>query len=205
MTKMKLRFGNGFSVSLWAEEVEEVQVLESSILYKTPSGKRIRIQMPVSWMKNIESADGNEDRRGDVIDTQEEGLQRRGSRESKIATEKQSRQQGLSSCKQMEMQISKLKSALEDFKGEADRNSEMMIKDLNNLSKDRENLSKGAKIIDQKMEDLSKEIEEIWETFDSVMDWRKMLEDYLHIEPMRVKSRTKRQKKERPKEVKPIV
>jgi len=52
---MKFRFGNGFSVSLWAEEVVEVEILETIIKYTTPNGKKITIRVPRAGPSKIQN------------------------------------------------------------------------------------------------------------------------------------------------------
>jgi len=54
---MKFHFANGFSVSLWSEEIEEVQVSDSCILYKTPNGRQIVIRVPKSWVASSSDSD----------------------------------------------------------------------------------------------------------------------------------------------------
>ena len=57
---MKLRYGNGFSISLWSEEIEEVEIQDLYIRYRTPSGKYIRIMIPTTWVKQKRDSDSDD-------------------------------------------------------------------------------------------------------------------------------------------------
>jgi len=54
---MKLRFKNGFSISLWNEEVEEVEISDTYVKYKASSCKVITIRIPSTWSKEEHGSD----------------------------------------------------------------------------------------------------------------------------------------------------
>jgi len=46
---MKIRYSNGFSLSLWNDEYTELVVEEDHIAYLTTEGKWIKIRIPATW------------------------------------------------------------------------------------------------------------------------------------------------------------
>jgi hypothetical protein len=53
---MKIRYQNGFSISLWSNEFKEIEVTDEVIKYQTQDGQWIRIKVPSQWSQNSSSS-----------------------------------------------------------------------------------------------------------------------------------------------------
>ena len=53
---MKIRYSNGFSLSLWNDEYLELIVEEDYISYLTAEGKWIKIRIPATWSQGPSSS-----------------------------------------------------------------------------------------------------------------------------------------------------
>jgi len=179
---MKFRFGNGFSVSWWAEEVVEVEILETIIKYTTPSGKKITIRVPESWTKQNSKSEIDDLEKSPELKNQAEKP-----KEAKIIQQKRPIDNGLegsqSQIKLLESEISKLKSAIEEFKLERDISAKQNAGKFDLLMKDQENYTRESRSsICQDLDDLHNKLGDILIELDENDEWRSFIHNFLGIE-----------------------
>ena len=178
---MRLRYGNSFSISLWNEEIEEVQILDS-IVYKTPSGKKVIIRVPTSWLQlDSKSDDEDSKTKDDKSLLNSECLVPR--RQEEIVNE-QDQKKGLD-IKAIDEEVAKLKSMLEDFKFQIGAD---LKKSEENFIKVNEEQNKHRKEIKEAWKDIievKKDIDSICADLDDNHEWRLTIEEFLRIDTMR--------------------
>ena len=53
---MKIRYQNGFSISLWSNEFKEIEITEEVVKYLTQDDQWVRIKVPSQWLQNSSSS-----------------------------------------------------------------------------------------------------------------------------------------------------
>ena len=165
---MKLTFGNRFSVTLWAEEVEDVQISESSIIYKTPQGKQITIRIPASWTQP------NKD------ETQDDNKNTGGGQEDRRSNLRQSTKHDKKdvvnfSCLQPPQEFEALESEIENFKLKPLKNPEHE-KEIIRLFERQAQHGGEIEMLQMALKETNSSIEQIWTTIEEDNQWKTSME-----------------------------
>jgi len=171
---MKLRFGNGFSISLWTEEIEDVEVLDSLVRYRTPTGKLITIRVPASWIgpdytENLNVSSGS---------------QRRWSQNEKRATEGQRKsvaEENNAKCLSMEVEVGKLKKLVDDLNFSLHSDFKKLEENMSKLDHKQGKHANEISQVCDKVEHIEQACGEIWNDLGEYDRWRTHLEEFLGV------------------------
>ncbi len=178
---MRLRYGNGFSISLWSEEIQEVLIFDSHISYRTPSGQTITIQVPKSWIKENSSLDDESDESSRMKNKKDEN--KRDHLNDSGQNEALSCRRPKSTLTEQNVgnEIQNLKKMIEDLNSKTKLELSKADQDIRNVLRAHDECTRQTY---QDFDEVREIIERLSEDNDDYFKWRTAIEDYLQIDPM---------------------
>ena len=168
---------------LWDEEVEEIQISEASIIYKTLKGKQITIRIPACWVQSSNRTEAQDDKRNSEEEEEEQisKLIQTIKREKKDTADVSCLQRP-PEYKALESEIEKPRNEIQNFELNPRRNHEHE-KDITRLFERQAQYAGEIFTLQQHVtQDIEKGLDEIWSCLDEDDHWKMNIEKYLGID-----------------------